>query len=229
MSAMRRFAARLRFVTPARPTHTAPMSVVLPAACAGAPSVDDAALDVLAAALDQRDPDTDAHCGRVSQLAALLGTHCDLGPQALGDLALAARFHDVGKIGIPDGVLLANRALEARDWDVMRTHPARGERLFLATAREDATRVARLIRHHHEAVDGSGYPDGLRGTQIPLECRVLSVVDAFDALTSRRPYRAPMPARAAMRRLGEAVGHQLDADVFAVFERLLSRVQALPV
>src|SRR5690606_15455811 len=138
--------------------------------------------------------------------------------RALGDLALAARFHDVGKIGIPDDVLLASRDLGAEDWDVMRTHVVRGERLFLATAREDAGRVARLIRHHHEAVDGSGYPDGLRGAQIPLECRVLSLVDAFDAMTSQRPYRAPMPVRDAMRRLGDAVGHQLDADVFAVFE-----------
>lgn len=225
---MRWFTARLRFATPRTvPAAPDPMSLVLPAASAAVPSADDAALGVLAAALDQRDPGTGAHCDRVGQLAALVGTHCDLDRRALGDLALAARFHDVGKIGIPDDVLLASRDLGAEDWDVMRTHVVRGERLFLATAREDAGRVARLIRHHHEAVDGSGYPDGLRGAQIPLECRVLSLVDAFDAMTSQRPYRAPMPVRDAMRRLGDAVGHQLDADVFAVFERLLPRVQAL--
>jgi len=143
---MRWFTARLRFATPRTvPAAPDPMSLVLPAASAAVPSADDAALGVLAAALDQRDPGTGAHCDRVGQLAALVGTHCDLDRRALGDLALAARFHDVGKIGIPDDVLLASRDLGAEDWDVMRTHVVRGERLFLATAREDAGRVARLI------------------------------------------------------------------------------------
>lgn len=192
----------------------------------GAPD-DAAVLQVLAAALDQRDRTTDAHCGRVAVLARLVGTHCDLDAGQLDDLAVAARFHDVGKIGIPDGVLMAPRALDAQDWEVMRTHPARGERLFLATARADAARVGRLIRHHHEAVDGSGYPDALQGDAIPLECRVLSLVDAYDAMTCQRPYRAPMPEAEAMRKLGDSTGRQLDPEVFRVFERLLPRIRAL--
>ncbi|MGJ4802487.1 HD-GYP domain-containing protein [Luteimonas sp. SDU82] len=99
--------------------------------------------------------------------------------------------------------------------------------MFLATAREDAQRVAQLIRHHHEAVDGSGYPDGLRGDAIPLECWVLSLVDAYDAMTSRRPYHAPMPEAQAMRKLGDATARTLDPEVFRVLGHLLPQVREL--
>lgn len=181
------------------------------------------ALRVLGTALDHRDRNTADHCGRVCHLARLLGERCDLLPGQLRDLELAARFHDVGKIGIPDAVLLSPAMLEEDDWELMKTHPGRGEQLFLATGHEDAGRIAALIRHHHEAVDGSGYPDALHGSAIPLECRVLSLVDAYDAMTSARPYRAPMPQALAMRNLGESVQRQLDPDVFRVFEGLLRR------
>lgn len=193
-----------------------------PAPCA-TPALS-ATLRVLAAALDERDQPTNAHCDRVARLACALGVHCDLDERQRRDLVIAARFHDVGKIGIPDGVLLSPAALDAGGWTTMQSHPIRGERLFLATGRRDAARVARLIRHHHEAVDGSGYPDGLRGAEIPLECRILSLVDAYDAMTSHRPYRAPMPHAEAMRRLGDAQGTQIDPDVFREFERLAPRL-----
>lgn len=182
-------------------------------------------LHVLGAALEQRDDVTHSHCDRVSHCADVLGRHFDLPPQQAMDLGLAARFHDVGKIGIPDDVLKSARGLDGDEQAIMRTHPGRGEQIFLATRRDDAARVARIIRHHHECFDGSGYPDRLAGDRIPLESRILTIVDAYDAMTSDRPYRGAMPHAKVMSILGDSQGQHLDADVFRVFERLFARGQ----
>lgn len=184
------------------------------------PEDNSCAIEVLAAALDQRDSYTDIHCDRVSQLALQLGRRCDLSEKQLGHLVLAARFHDVGKIGIRDDVLLHPGRLDEDKTRAMRTHPERGARLFHATGREDAAEVARLIRHHHEAFDGSGYPDGLKGGDIPLEARILTIADGYDAMTSTRPYRGPMPHARVMRILEEEQGRLIDPDVFHEFTRI---------
>lgn len=178
------------------------------------------ALQVLAMALEERDRYTDVHCERVSRLAHRLGQRCDLNPQQLANLALAARFHDVGKIGIRDNVLLHPGRLDEARMASMRTHPDRGARLFAATGRADAAAVALLIRHHHESFDGTGYPAGLKGSEIPLEARILTIADGFDAMTSQRPYRGPMPAARAMQILAEEQGQLIDPDVFREFARL---------
>lgn len=115
------------------------------------PRDDSCTITVLAAALDQRDSYTDHHCDRVSQLARAMGQRCGLPEERLEHLVLAARFHDVGKIGIRDDVLLYPGKLDEDKRSVMRTHPDRGAALFNATGREDAQQVATLIRHHHEA------------------------------------------------------------------------------
>jgi len=180
-------------------------------------------LHALALALEQRDSYTDSHCDRVCRLARLLGQRLDLDRERLTHLALAARFHDIGKIGVRDDVLLYPGRLDAARRQRMRLHPELGERLFRATERDDAAQVARLIRHHHEAYDGSGYPDGLAGTAIPLEARILSVADRYDALTSLRPYRAPLGAHAAMAVLDGESGHKIDPDVFRELQVLLRR------
>ncbi len=180
-------------------------------------------IQVLSAALDERDSYTDGHCDRVSRLAQRLGDRCGLDARRQANLSLAARFHDVGKIGIPDNVLLHPGRLGDEQMDVMRTHPERGERLFAATGRADAAEVALLIRHHHEAFDGSGYPDGLAGERIPLEARILTIVDGYDALTSQRPYRGPMPHRQALRLLAAEQGRLIDPHVFRAFVELVER------
>jgi HD-GYP domain len=180
-------------------------------------------LHALALALEQRDSYTDSHCDRVCRLARLLGQRLDLDRERLTHLALAARFHDIGKIGVRDDVLLYPGRLDAARRQRMRLHPELGERLFRATERDDAAQVARLIRHHHEAYDGSGYPDGLAGTAIPLEARILSVADRYDALTSLRPYRAPLGAHAAMAVLDGESGRKIDPDVFRELQVLLRR------
>ena len=196
-------------------TITTPVGLSLP------PEDDSCAINVLAAALDQRDSYTDHHCDRVSQLAHALGSRCDLSAERQGHLVLAARFHDVGKIGIRDDVLLHPSRLDDDRMSIMRTHPERGARLFTATGREDAKAVARLIRHHHEAWDGSGYPHGLQGEDIPLESRILTIVDGFDAMTSQRPYRGPMPTQQAIEILASGCGRLIDRRVFGEFMGLL--------
>ncbi|WP_269790478.1 HD domain-containing phosphohydrolase [Stenotrophomonas sp. Iso1] len=185
------------------------------------PQDDSCAITVLAAALDQRDSYTDHHCDRVSQLAHAMGQHCGLSDARLGHLVLAARFHDVGKIGIRDDVLLYPGKLDEDKRSIMRTHPDRGAALFSATGREDAQQVATLIRHHHEAWDGSGYPHGLQGEEIPMESRILTIVDGYDAMTSLRPYREPMSSDLTLDILDKQRGRLIDPRLFDEFLGLL--------
>ncbi|MCL7713429.1 HD-GYP domain-containing protein [Stenotrophomonas mori] len=176
---------------------------------------------VLAAALDERDRYTDQHCDRVSQLAEALGRHCGLSDTRLGHLVLAARFHDVGKIGIRDDVLLHPGRLDEARMETMRSHPERGARLFTATGRSDAAAVAKLILHHHEAWDGSGYPHGLQREEIPLEARILTIADGYDAMTSVRPYRGPMRSEDALAILSREQDRLIDRRLFGEFQGLL--------
>jgi HD-GYP domain-containing protein (c-di-GMP phosphodiesterase class II) len=147
-------------------------------------------------------------------------------------MALLAEFgfllHDCGKVGIPESVLNKPGPLTAAEWRVMRTHPIIGYQLvadipFLRTA-------ALVVRCHHEMFDGTGYPAGLRGEEIPLAARVFSVVDAFDAMTADRPYRAALPVEAAVEELQKMAGTQFDPEVVRVFaplsERLIPRTAA---
>lgn len=180
-----------------------------------------ASLLALTTALDERDPYTDRHCDRVYQLTAQLGQRLHMPAQDLQHLAVAARFHDIGKLGIPDAVLHKPGRLDAQEMELMRSHPLRGERVFLATGRGDAAPVARLIRQHHEAWDGSGYPDGLCGEQIELGARILSLVDGYDAMITDRPYRAGMPHAQVMRTLAAEVGTRLDPQVHAHFLQMM--------
>lgn len=196
------------------------MPADLPCTASSGPSPDTSHVLTLATALYERDAYTDAHCDRVGRLTRMLAQRIGVAGDALDHLGLAARFHDIGKIGIPDSVLHHPGRLSEEQMALMRTHPARGQRLFLATGRADAVAVAQIIRHHHEAWDGNGYPDGLRHGQIPLASRILAVVDGFDALVTQRPYRPAMPLDAAMAILANEAGSRLDPDVQAEFARM---------
>lgn len=180
----------------------------------------------LTIALNERDTYTNEHCDRVCRLALQMGQCFGMQGQGLRELTLAARFHDIGKIGIPDAVLLKPGRLDAQEMAVMRSHAERGERVFLATGREDAARVGRLIRHHHEAFDGSGYPDRLAGEQIQLGARILAVVDGFDAMTTTRPYRQPLALDTSVAILQQEAGNRLDPQVVAAFVELLAKQPA---
>lgn len=153
-------------------------------------------LFAVARAVEARDEGTGEHCDRLSQLGARLGQHLGLDPEAIKTLRRAGYLHDIGKIGIPDAVLLKPGKLDEAEWLVMRSHVEIGVQICapLRTLRP----VLPVIRHHHEHRNGSGYPDGLSGDDIPLLARVFQVVDVFDALTNERPYRKALSAEDAL-------------------------------
>jgi len=143
--------------------------------------------DVLLRTLSERRPDLQLRLRDIGELALAVGRELHMGPEGLDEVARAAELHDVGKIAVPDAILDKPGSLDPVEWSFMRRHPLIGERILLAAP---ALRpVARLVRSSHERWDGSGYPDRLRGDEIPLGARVVAVCDAFDAMTTERPYR----------------------------------------
>lgn len=150
-------------------------------------------------ALAQRDAYTALHCDRVGVLTAALGHTLGLAADELNILGMAARLHDVGKIGIPDSILLKPGPLDAAEWVIMRSHSELGERIVRADVGLPCRiELASIIRHHHEHYDGSGYPDGLCGQAIPLLSRLLAVADSYDAMTEPRSYHRARPHREVM-------------------------------
>jgi putative two-component system response regulator len=152
-------------------------------------------LFALAQAVEQRDPHTAEHCERLAFISVALGLSMGLDRESLRALYRGGYLHDIGKVGIPDTILFKPAKLTPEEWVVMRSHTTRGVEICRHLKTFDP--VVPIIRHHHERFDGSGYPDGLAGEQIPLVARVLQIADIYDALTSPRPYKpAFSPARA---------------------------------
>lgn len=147
----------------------------------------EAVLLSLALTVEARDAYTEGHCERLATYAVALGSALALSEGELSALRRGAFLHDVGKIGLADALLLKPGPLTADEYEVVKRHPVIGERL-LADLKTLAP-VRPIVRHHHERLDGSGYPDGLRGSEIPLLAQIVSIVDAFDAMTTTRPYR----------------------------------------
>ena len=155
-----------------------------------------AVLDSLARLVEARDVTTGDHCDRLIQLAQAFGTYLGLPRSDVWALARGGVLHDVGKVGIPDDVLLKKGRLTEDEWVVMRRHPVIGAEL-LAPLRT-MSRVVPIVRHHHERWDGKGYPDGLDGENIPRLARVFQLLDAFDALTSERPYKVAFSVKESL-------------------------------
>ena len=153
-------------------------------------------LFALALAVEQRDRETSGHCQRLALISVALGIAMGLARSRLVALYRAGYLHDVGKVGIPDSILLKPDTLTADEWVTMRSHTVRGEEI--CRPMKSLAPVLPIIRHHHERWDGSGYPDGLRGEQIPLLARMLQVADIYDALTNPRPYKPAYPADKAL-------------------------------
>lgn len=142
----------------------------------------------LGAALQERDPYTRQHGDRVMQVAMAVGRSIGLDSEELGRLHTAAMLHDIGKIGIPDEVLLNPGVLDPAQRAIMRSHSERGEKILRAISGDDASLVAAAVRHHHEEFDGCGYPDNLGGEDIPVLSRIISIADNYDAMASQRVY-----------------------------------------
>ena len=170
-----------------------------------------------------RDPATGRHCNRVVALSVALVQACGLPETEHPVIAVAARLHDIGKIGTPDRVLFSPSRLDKDDWEIMKAHAATGADIILHSAIPQRERIARAVRHHHEHFDGSGYPDGLAGEDIPLHSRIISLADSYDALGDERPYHPARPHAEIMRILNEEAGAKCDPGLLRVFEEMIQR------
>ena len=174
----------------------------------------------LVATLDARDRYTAGHSAAVAIYSRDIATRMGLSEREQNLVHLCGLVHDIGKVGLPAGLLEKPGALTLEERRQMEEHPAIGERILSKV--EDYAEIARVVRHHHERVDGLGYPQGLSEDSIPLLSRIISVADAYDAMTSDRPYRDAMPSRVARLRLAQAVESQFDTAVVAAFEAILA-------
>ncbi|MEC4722253.1 HD-GYP domain-containing protein [Noviherbaspirillum sp. CPCC 100848] len=182
-------------------------------------------LEALGRAIAKRDSDTGIHNYRVTWIAARLGEAAQLSNEQMCNLIAGSFLHDVGKIGIPDAILLKPGKLDPRELEVMREHVAIGGQIagdvgMLAYARE-------VIEGHHEKWDGSGYPKGLRGEAIPLAARIFCIADVFDALRTKRPYKEPFPFETAMQIMREGRSIHFDPELFDQFEAIAREIDEL--
>ena len=182
----------------------------------------EAVLFTLARIVEGRDADTEGHCNRLSVLGERLAARIGLPKTSQLAVRHAGIVHDIGKVVVPDAVLLKRGPLTDDEWSVMRRHAVEGERICapLSSFRD----VLPIIRHHHERLDGTGYPDGLKGDAIPITARVLQVVDVFDALTMSRPYKQALSPLAALGVMEEEVRRGWwDPAVYAEFSRMINQ------
>jgi len=180
-----------------------------------------AALESLLIDLGLRDLGTLVHAGRCAWLATAVAQALPLPPRFVWVVRAAAVLHDLGKLWVPPSVLMKPGPLTDRQWQLMRRHPELGGDVL--SSLPGLADVKDAVLHHHERFDGRGYPHGLKGDEIPLAARVLAITDAFDAMTSDRPYRKAMPPEQALRELVRHAGSQFDPDIVDVFLQVLRR------
>jgi putative nucleotidyltransferase with HDIG domain len=183
-------------------------------------------LTVLTGAIEARDPYTQGHSARVTALAEEIALRLGWSEERLESLRVGGPLHDIGKLAVSDHVLRKQGRLEEHELAEIREHPKAGVRLILRVA---ALREAiPYVLYHHERWDGSGYPSGKAGEEIPLEARVLAVADAFDAMTSDRPYRPALERDEAVAEVARCAGTQFDPEVVQVFLDLFAEAAKLP-
>ena len=173
----------------------------------------------LARAVEHRDHTTGGHCDRLGLVSLALGLEVGLGEEDLEAVFRGGYLHDIGKVGMPDKILYKPGPLTEEEWQTMRTHPQRGEDICKPLRSLD--RVLPIIRSHHERWDGSGYPDGLQGSQIPWLARIVQMADIYDALTNARPYKSAMPAEVAVTLMQQETERGWrDPDLMRIFTQL---------
>ena len=174
----------------------------------------------LIATLDARDQYTAGHSAAVAIYSRDIARRMGLATEVCDQAYLCGLVHDIGKIGLPPGLLEKPGALTLEERRQMQEHSAIGERILAHV--DEYSEIARIVRHHHERIDGQGYPDGLVDEDIPPVSRIIAVADAYNAMTSNRPYRDAMPSRVARLRLAQAVESQFDTAAVAAFEAILA-------
>jgi len=157
----------------------------------------------LALSIEAKDPYTEGHCDRLSKYSVALAERLNLPDELRVALRRAGTVHDIGKVAVPEHILLKPGPLTPEEWKVMKQHPLVGERICAPL--KSFRHVLPVIRHHHEKLDGSGYPDGLKGEEIPLTARILQTVDIYDALTTSRPYRKALSSKETFTLMREEV------------------------
>ncbi len=185
---------------------------------ADAQSAFSATLISLSKAIDLRDRDTEGHCRRVVEYSLLMGRNLKFSQDEMVRLSHGALLHDIGKIGVPDAILMKPGPLTDEEWAIMRTHPELG--FEMVSDVRQLERAREIILNHHERFDGKGYPRGLRGEEIPLSARVFSIADAFDAMISDRPYRKGMAVEDARAEVRRCAGTQFDPICVAAFDQI---------
>jgi putative two-component system response regulator len=178
----------------------------------------DGAIMALVTAIDAKDPHTATHSQRVTELAGIIGDAAGLSPQRMGILRYSALLHDVGKIAIPESILLKPGPLNDEEWAVIKLHPCRSAEVVRQVP--GLEEVATVVRHHHERLDGSGYPDGLAGDAIPFLSRILTLADVYEAVTADRSYRPAMTENEAREILRSGWGTAFDPTLGALFDSL---------
>jgi putative nucleotidyltransferase with HDIG domain len=176
---------------------------------------------VLAAAIDARDPYTLGHSTRVAAASLMLGQEIELSKRELEELKIACFFHDVGKLGTSDAILRKNQTLDSAEHGEVRRHPVDGADILERA--KSLQKYIPAVRHHHEYYDGKGYPDGLDGDKIPLFAAIIAIADAFDAMTSFRPYRNAMPVEEALRELASGAGKHVHPALVRAFIRAMDK------
>jgi response regulator RpfG family c-di-GMP phosphodiesterase len=184
-------------------------------------------IKALAQALEAKDEYTQGHSARVAEESVNIARYLSLSDTEVQRMWLAGYLHDIGKIGIKETVLNKPGKLDEEEWDLVQQHPVVAGRILGPIP--ELSDVIDMIVHHHERYDGTGYPDGLEGSSIPLGARILAVADTYDALTSRRPYRDPLALEEAYRILEEAAGTYLDPVIATAFLNLKRGVKAEPL
>ncbi len=180
---------------------------------------------VLASTLEEKDPYTSGHSERVCHYSGLISQKLSLHEKERGELQIASYLHDIGKIGISDLFINKKGALTTADWAIIRQHTRKS--IELLAPLKLSSSILSYIHHHHEHFDGTGYPDGLAGDQIPLGARIISVSDSYDSMTSERPYRKPLPSGEARKELLKCAGGQFDPNLVSVFLSILNELKEL--
>src|SRR6267154_1984897 len=182
----------------------------------------------LARSIEAKDSLSEGHSNRMAEHTVELGKVEGLAEQELQELQIACLLHDVGKVAVPDSILMKPGRLNAEETEIVRQHPVVGERICAPL--KSLRRILPVIRHHHERMDGSGYPDGLRGPEIPLMARILQVADIYDALITDRPYRDALSSVEALETLNREAGYGwLDDSLVVKFSQICRYGEYLPV